>query len=53
MQAIQTFGAFGLPATLLLDRQGREIGRKLGGAEWDSPEVVQYLREVISSTQGK
>lgn len=39
--------AIGLPTTLLLDRQGREIG----AAEWDSPEVVVYLREVIARIQ--
>ncbi|UVJ41976.1 TlpA family protein disulfide reductase [Pseudomonas sp. LS1212] len=50
-QAIQTLNAFGLPITLLLDRQGREVGRKLGAAEWDSPEVIEYLREVIASAQ--
>jgi hypothetical protein len=51
MDAIQTLGAFGLPVTLLLDRQGREVGRKLGAAQWDAPEVEAYLREVISSTK--
>lgn len=50
-QAIQSLNAFGLPITLLLDRQGREVGRKLGAAEWDSPEVIEYLREVIASAQ--
>ncbi|WP_137889236.1 TlpA disulfide reductase family protein [Pseudomonas sp. 2FE] len=50
-QAIQNLNAFGLPITLLLDRQGREVGRKLGGAEWNSPEVIEYLREVIASAQ--
>lgn len=53
MRAIQALGAFGLPATLLLDRQGREIGRKLGAAQWDAPEVEAYLREVITSTRGQ
>ncbi len=47
--AISQLGAFGLPAILLLDREGRELGRKLGEATWDSPEVVAYLREVIVS----
>src|SRR3954469_21456367 len=28
----------GLPATLLLDRKGREIGRHLGAVKWDAPE---------------
>lgn len=27
----------GLPTTLLLDREGRETGRLMGAAEWDSP----------------
>lgn len=51
--AISSIGAFGLPATLLLDRQGRELGRKLGEATWDSPEVVAYLKEVIASSRGQ
>jgi thiol-disulfide isomerase/thioredoxin len=34
----------GLPATLLIDAEGREIGRHLGAAKWDSEEVVQSLR---------
>ncbi|MDH4608289.1 TlpA family protein disulfide reductase [Pseudomonas sp. BN102] len=46
--AISQLGAFGLPATLLLDREGRELGRKLGEATWDSPEAVAYLRGVIA-----
>jgi thiol-disulfide isomerase/thioredoxin len=51
-EANRSLNAFGLPITLLLDRQGRELGRKLGAAEWDSPEVIEYVREVITSSQG-
>jgi thiol-disulfide isomerase/thioredoxin len=51
-QAAIDLNAIGLPTTLLLDRQGREVGRKLGAAEWDSPEVVEYLREVIAQSLG-
>jgi hypothetical protein len=40
--------AVGLPATLLLDREGREIGRHLGAVKWDSPEVVEDLRRKIA-----
>lgn len=40
--------ALGLPATLLIDRQGREIGRMVGPAEWDSPEAVALLRAAIA-----
>ncbi|MDH4570501.1 TlpA family protein disulfide reductase [Pseudomonas sp. BN414] len=53
MQAIQSLGAFGLPVTLLLDREGREIGRKAGAAEWDSPEVIEFVQEVMASTARK
>ena len=38
----------GLPVSLLLDRQGREVGRKLGAAQWDTPEVVADLRRRIT-----
>jgi thiol-disulfide isomerase/thioredoxin len=38
----------GLPVSLLIDRQGREVGRKLGAAEWASREVVEDLRRRIT-----
>jgi thiol-disulfide isomerase/thioredoxin len=38
----------GLPATLLLDGQGREIGRLLGPAEWDSEDAKRLIRSVLS-----
>lgn len=34
----------GVPLTLLIDREGREIGRKLGPAAWDNPRMVQLIR---------
>ena len=43
MAAGRRINARGLPTTLLVDRQGREIARLEGPAEWDSPEVVAYL----------
>ena len=33
----------GIPTTLLVDRDGREIGRKIGPAEWDSPDMVALI----------
>ena len=39
--------AFGLPTTLLIDGQGREIGRLVGPAEWDDPEMVGFLRQYV------
>jgi thiol-disulfide isomerase/thioredoxin len=46
-QAAFKLGAVGLPATLLVDRGGREIGRHVGPAKWDAPEVVEDLRRRI------
>lgn len=37
----------GLPTTLLIDPEGREIGRKIGPAEWDSAEVVKEIQGYI------
>ena len=33
----------GVPTTLLIDREGREVARKMGEAEWDSPEMVSLV----------
>lgn len=41
-------GAVGLPTTLLIDREGREIGRLIGPAEWDAPEITEVIRCVIA-----
>jgi thiol-disulfide isomerase/thioredoxin len=43
--------ALGLPATVLVDRQGREIGRLLGPAEWDSPEAVKLIEAALAESQ--
>ena len=37
----------GVPTTLLIDRQGREIARKMGPAEWDSAEMVSLVERTI------
>ena len=36
--------AAGMPTTLLIDRQGREIGRLTGAAEWDSDDAKKLIR---------
>jgi len=41
----------GLPVTLLIDRQGWEVGRKLGAVKWDSPEVVAEMRRRIARAE--
>ena len=42
-----TLRAVGLPATLLIDAEGREIGRLLGPAEWDSEDAKRLIRAAI------
>lgn len=37
----------GIPATLLISPQGKEIGRMLGPAEWDAPEIVETIRQYL------
>jgi thiol-disulfide isomerase/thioredoxin len=39
--------AAGLPATLLIDGEGREIGRLLGPAEWDGPDAKRLIRAAL------
>ncbi len=47
--AFQNLGVAALPTTLLIDREGREIGRKIGPAEWDSPEIVKLIRDYLNA----
>jgi len=37
----------GVPTTLLIDRQAREIARKMGPAEWDGAEIVSLIERTI------
>ena len=39
----------GVPTTLLIDREGREVGRKLGPAQWDEPNAVALIRRAIEA----
>jgi len=37
----------GIPTTLLIDENGREVGRFTGPAEWDSEAVVEAIRAAL------
>jgi thiol-disulfide isomerase/thioredoxin len=37
----------GLPTTILIDREGREVGRLTGPAVWDSAEAKRLIRAVV------
>jgi hypothetical protein len=47
--AVRVLGAPGLPVSVVLDREGRELGRVLGAAEWDAPAFEALLRRAIDS----
>ncbi len=42
------FKAIGLPTTLLIDRQGREIGRLIGPAEWDDAASQTLVKAALA-----
>lgn len=41
---LRAFGAFGLPLTVLIDPQGREIARASGAVVWDAKDSISYFR---------
>jgi thiol-disulfide isomerase/thioredoxin len=43
---LHAFGAYGLPLTVLIDPQGREIARAIGAVQWDAPESVAYFKSL-------
>ncbi len=40
--------AFGLPVTLILDKQGCLIGSMNGPAAWDSPQAQDFMAQISS-----
>lgn len=46
-QIARKLGILGLPVTLIVDRQGRELGRLQGGADWSSDSAKALISAVI------
>jgi len=42
------FGAIGLPLTVILNREGQELARLTGGAEWDSESALNIINALLS-----
>jgi len=38
----------GLPASFILNREGRIVGRSLGAGAWDSPEAKAYFHHLLA-----
>lgn len=49
-EATARYSATGVPLVLVIDAQGREIGRRLGRAKWDNPATVALMRSLIAAT---
>ena len=42
------FQLLGLPTTVLIGRDGRELGRLVGPAKWDSPQAMAFLERFLT-----
>jgi len=51
MKILRLLGVPGLPVTIVFDREGRELGRLLGTAEWDGPGAVALIRAFMAKGQ--
>lgn len=47
-EAFREMGTGVLPSTILIGRDGAELGRYLGPTEWDAPEVEALMRHYIA-----
>jgi len=47
-KASRAINVFGLPTTLLIGPDGKELGRKIGPAEWDAPNAIIFFEKIIN-----
>jgi len=40
------FGIFSSPVSILISREGQEIGRIRGSVAWDKPDVIEYIYKI-------
>lgn len=52
LQVNSALRILGLPSTVLLDAEGREIARHIGPAEWDSPGLVDSIVSLTRKSRG-
>ena len=53
MKTARALEIFGLPGTLLIGPDGMELGRHIGPAEWDTPEMIAFFKSVIAENANK
>lgn len=47
MDAQSKLRLVGVPTTLLIDRDGREVARHTGIAEWDAPQIIETIERYM------
>jgi thiol-disulfide isomerase/thioredoxin len=47
--ATRKLSVVGLPTTLIIDREGREMGRLIGPAEWDEPANIEFVKCITAT----
>ncbi len=52
MAAARAMGVLGLPVSVILDREGREIARLQGGADWTSASARAIIGALIAAPAG-
>lgn len=50
--AMQALKVVGLPTTLLVGKDGRELTRWVGPKEWDDPETIKEIEALIAHSEG-
>lgn len=53
MKAARELRILGLPGTLLIGPDGKEMGRLIGPAEWDTPEMIAFFKGAITEQTEK
>jgi thiol-disulfide isomerase/thioredoxin len=46
-------GSPAIPTTVLIGRDGREVGRQIGAAAWDGPQAERLLRRLLAGRSGE
>lgn len=49
-QSARSMAVLGLPVSVVLDRDGNEIARLQGGADWSSPSAVAIMKRLIAAS---
>ncbi len=46
------YGAYAIPTTYLIGRDGKIFARAVGARTWDSPKMIEMFRQVLKSGPG-